>query len=348
MAALDPNALLTKNAFLGNDGLLHKLQSSEEFISLRGQEDSPRMKMPALFRTEGRKKPTAADKEAVLVFSARLEELRKRFGWEHGERAPESSRAIEVPAPFAGGDIDPRRRLKVAERMLAVSFAKTTARNGKAWLKGFSIQFAGDDAGIDHGGLTKAWVQEVAHALWGSEAFFDTTSAGSFFKPDTTTDMLLHAFHVPSESLYRWLGRFLAYALYQQCVLDCALSPWALRWLMRVTETQAVLPALLKEVAGSWRRDGSDDSRIATISGAVLLSHMDTWMHLASCNVIIGHCLRSAVCWKLTQYRENQLPRVVMKQCETTYDHIICSRPKDEVGLPPEIPLRVSESGWLD
>ena len=51
MAALDPNALLTKNAFLGNDGLLHKLQSSEEFISLRGQEDSPRIKMPALFRT---------------------------------------------------------------------------------------------------------------------------------------------------------------------------------------------------------------------------------------------------------------------------------------------------------
>lgn len=275
MAALDPNALLTKNAFLGNDGLLHKLQSSEEFISLRGQEDSPRIKMPALFRTEGRKKPTAADKEAVTVFSARLEEFRKKFGWVPGHAAPSSSRSLQVPAPFAGGDIDPRRRLKAAERMLAVSFAKTTARSGKEWLKGFSIEFAGDDAGIDHGGLTKAWVQEVGHALWGSEAFFDMTSAGSFFKPDSTTDMLLHAFHVPSESLYRWLGRFLAYALYQQCVLDCALSPWALRWLMRVTETQAALPALLKEAAGSWRRDGSDGSRIATISGSVLLSHMD-------------------------------------------------------------------------
>eukprot|EP00913_Durusdinium_trenchii_P011024 g10348.t1 len=120
MAALDPNALLTKSAFLGNDGLLHKLQSSEEFISLRGQEDSPRMNMPALFRTEGRKKPTAADKEAVNVFSARLEELRKKFGWEHGKSAPSCSRLLELPPPYPGGDIDPERRLKAAQRMLAV------------------------------------------------------------------------------------------------------------------------------------------------------------------------------------------------------------------------------------
>lgn len=107
MAALDPKALLTKNAFLGNEGLLHKLQASEEFISLRAQESPGSGRMPALFRTEGRKKPTAADKEAVKVFTLKLEELRKSFGWEHGKAAPSCSRLIELPPPFAAGDIDP-------------------------------------------------------------------------------------------------------------------------------------------------------------------------------------------------------------------------------------------------
>ena len=161
--------------------------------------------------------------------------------------------------------------MKAAQKMLAVSFAKTTARSGKEWLQGFAVQFSGDDAGIDHGGLTKAWVQEVGYALWSNETFFESTAAGSFFKQDSSKDMLLHCFHVPSESFYRWLGRFLAYALYQQCVLDCALSPWALRWLIRVIEAQAAVPPLLRELAGSWSRD---DEKIATITGAWLLSHM--------------------------------------------------------------------------
>ena len=164
--------------------------------------------------------------------------------------------------------------MKAARQMLAWSFAKTTARSGKEWMHGFKIQFTGDDAGIDHGGLTKRWVQEVGHALWASEEFFDTKASGSFFKPDSTTDMRIHAFHVKAESLYRWVGRFLAYSLYQGCVLDCALSPWALRWLMRVSETQAALPPVLAAVAGDWQREG-EDSRIATISGRVLLSHAD-------------------------------------------------------------------------
>ncbi|CAE7234236.1 hyd [Symbiodinium sp. CCMP2592] len=275
MAALDPNALLTKSAFLGNEGLLHKLQSSEEFISLRGQEDSPGKKMPALFKTEGRKKPTEADKEAVKKFSKALEDLRAKNGWNRaGNAAPSHARLLEVSGPFPGGDSDPEHRMKAARQMLAWSFAKTTARSGKEWMHGFKIQFTGDDAGIDHGGLTKRWVQEVGHALWASEEFFDTKASGSFFKPDSTTDMRIHAFHVKAESLYRWVGRFLAYSLYQGCVLDCALSPWALRWLMRVSETQAALPPILAAVAGDWQREG-EDSRIATISGRVLLSHAD-------------------------------------------------------------------------
>ncbi|OLP88682.1 E3 ubiquitin-protein ligase hyd [Symbiodinium microadriaticum] len=275
MAALDPNALLTKSAFLGNEGLLHKLQSSEEFISLRGQEDSPGKKMPALFKTEGRKKPTEADKEAVKKFSKALEDLRAKHGWNRaGNAAPSHARLLEVSGPFPGGDSDPEHRMKAAKQMLAWSFAKTTARSGKEWMHGFKIQFTGDDVGIDHGGLTKRWVQEVGHALWGSEDFFDTKASGSFFKHDSTTDMRIHAFHVKAESLYRWVGRFLAYSLYQGCVLDCALSPWALRWLMRVSETQAALPPILAAVAGDWQREG-EDSRIATISGRVLLSHAD-------------------------------------------------------------------------
>eukprot|EP00931_Biecheleriopsis_adriatica_P037600 TRINITY_DN21558_c0_g1_i2.p1 TRINITY_DN21558_c0_g1~~TRINITY_DN21558_c0_g1_i2.p1 ORF type:complete len:1193 (-),score=238.94 TRINITY_DN21558_c0_g1_i2:100-3678(-) len=275
LAALDPDALLTKHAFQGNNGLLQNLQSSEEFISLRGQEDSPGKKMPAVFRTEGRKKPTANDQEAIAKFSKALEALRSRYGWHLGQNAPEKARDLEVKAPFAGGDSDPEQRMKTAREMLAWSFARTTARSGQEWLQGFKISFTGNDAGIDHGGLTKAWVQEIAHALWGDESFFDLKDSGMFFKPDSTTDVWLHCFHVKTESLYRWVGRFLAYALYHDCILDCRLSPWVLRWLLRVVEAQAQVPLQLKELAGQWVRSDEDRELVATIYGTVLLSHAE-------------------------------------------------------------------------
>ena len=87
--------------------------------------------------------------------------------------------------------------------------------------------------------------------------FFDTTAAGSLFKPDSATDVLLHCFHVPSESLYRWLGRFSSIcSLPAVCVglrSQSMGTPLADTCLLR---TQAAAPALLRQAAGSWRRDG--------------------------------------------------------------------------------------------
>eukprot|EP00930_Biecheleria_cincta_P026170 TRINITY_DN18495_c0_g1_i1.p1 TRINITY_DN18495_c0_g1~~TRINITY_DN18495_c0_g1_i1.p1 ORF type:complete len:1019 (-),score=169.32 TRINITY_DN18495_c0_g1_i1:61-3117(-) len=272
LAALDPNAVLTKHALLGSNGLLQKLQSSEEFISLRDQEDSPGKKMPAMFRTELRKFPTANDQEAMARFGKAMERLRRQYGWVIGKPPPDTARPLSVRAAFAGGDCDVCARRKAAMEMLAWSFAKTTARSGEEWRQGFKIAFEGkNEVGIDQGGLTKAWVNEIAFALWSDDSFFDTKDQGSFFKPDTTTDVLLHCFHVKTESLYRWVGRFLAYAVYQNCLLDCRLCPWAMRWLLRVLEAQQQVPRPLTLLAGDWEReDGS--GRVATIFGSVMLA----------------------------------------------------------------------------
>lgn len=266
---LAPGAQLTREAMLGDKGMLHMLQSSEEFISLRAKEEAGLAKMPAIFRTEGRLRPTTFDRQVLTEFAARLEATKAHNGWMPGRPPPPSAKPLEVRAPFAGGDSDPHARLAAAREMLAWSFTKTTALPGSAWLDGFKISFrGGGDAGIDEGGLTKAWCQEIAHALWADDSFFDTKSTGSFFKPDSETDVVLHCFHVKSESLYRWMGRFLAYAVYQNCVVDCRLCPWALRWLVRVAEARAQTPAALVGLAGDWRM--ADGEGVATIAGAVL------------------------------------------------------------------------------
>mmetsp|Transcript_10273 Transcript_10273/g.35977 ORF Transcript_10273/g.35977 Transcript_10273/m.35977 type:complete len:1199 (+) Transcript_10273:66-3662(+) len=261
-------AALTKATMLGDNGLLHLLQSSEELIALRAREDAGSSQMPAIFRTEGRKLATAFDKAALEAFTVRVDDLAQRHGWRPGRPAPNSARALEVRAPFAGGSSDPIARLAVAKEMLAWTFTKTTALAGRDWLAGFKVAFkGGDDVGIDEGGLTKAWAQEIAFALWADDSFFETKSTGSFFKTDDSDDLMLHCFHIRAESLYRWTGRFLAYCVYHGCVLDCPLCPWVFRWLVRVTEEKSRAPPELRALAGDWQLPSGE---VMTISGSSL------------------------------------------------------------------------------
>jgi len=287
---LAPGAQLTKDNMLGDKGMLHMLQSSEEFISLRSQEEGV-SKMPAIFRTEGRQRPTSFDRQILEEFGQRVEAVRSHHGWAPGRPPPPAARPLEVRAPFAGGESDARARMAAAREMLAWTFTKTTALSGRNWLNGFKVSFkGGGDVGIDEGGLTKVWCQEIAYALWGDENFFDAKSTGMFFKPDGEVDLLVHCFHVKSESLYRWVGRFLAYAVYQGCMIDCRLCPWVLRWLLRVTEAKSNTPAMLLNLAGDWHRidettsrinslgsssDGGEGDAMATLSGRVLFWHSD-------------------------------------------------------------------------
>ncbi|CAE8634509.1 unnamed protein product [Polarella glacialis] len=292
LSAIDPHSMMTKIALLSDGGLLHVLQSSDEFVLLRGKENKTSARMPAIFQTEGHKRPTAADKAAVDKIGTFLAAFRRQLGLRPGQPALRNARVLEVRAPFAGGDSDPASRMSAAREMLALSFAQTTARSSKEWLQGFKIKFkGGDDKGIDEGGLTKAWVKEIAYALWGDGAFFDAKDSGyCFFKADTERDLLLHRFHVKTESLYRWVGRFLAYAVYQGCTLDCRLCPWSLRWLFRVPEevSRRQVPEQLLALAGDWQIEGSHDV-IATICGSTLLSSpgdrvlpVETFLYMSS------------------------------------------------------------------
>jgi len=70
--------------------------------------------------------------------------------------------------------------------------------------------------------------------LWGDNLLFEPRTSGSFFKPDEVETLLLDDVPVRSTDLYRWIGRFSAYALYQRCLMDCRLCAWTFRCLHRV------------------------------------------------------------------------------------------------------------------
>lgn len=140
--------------------------------------------------------------------------------------------------------MDSVARMRNARQMLSFSLAQTASSHGKAWQKGFRINFAGQD-GVDDGGLTKAWGQELAFALWGNDDYFDQRGTGwYFFKPDSVETVELDGQPVRTVDLYRWTGRFLAYLLYQHCLVDCELCPWSFRALYRI--------ALSRTYLGPW------------------------------------------------------------------------------------------------
>lgn len=122
--------------------------------------------------------------------------------------------------------------------MLSFSMAQMNHFSGKVWLQGFRIIFAGEE-GVDDGGLTKAWAQELAFALWGEDDYFEPRSnAWRCFKPDATTTVELDGQMVKTLDLYRWTGRFVAYLLYMHVLVDCILCPWAFIVLHRCTACQ--------------------------------------------------------------------------------------------------------------
>jgi len=164
----------------------------------------------------------------------RLAQLRAQHGWAPGARAPQSAHRLQMPSPFAGGGGDNVARMRNARQMLSFSLAQTSTSTGRAWQRGFRINFAGQD-GVDDGGLTKAWGQELAYALWGNADYFDSRGAGwYYFKPDAAATVELDGQPVRTADLYQWTGRFVAYLLYQHCLVDCCLCPWAFRALHRL------------------------------------------------------------------------------------------------------------------
>jgi hypothetical protein len=123
---------------------------------------------------------------------------------------------------------------------MGFSFEQTRSLPGDAWQAGFRVDFEGQE-GLDNGGLTKAWVSEIGFALWGDEELFDSHSGGSFFKPDSSEWLMLDGVPVASSDFYRWTGNFVAYALYQRCLLDCRLCSWVFRSIFRSAASQKEL-----------------------------------------------------------------------------------------------------------
>lgn len=222
---------VTKARFFAQQGLFQELQFSSSF------DDLGRNLTPPLFR--GKLQPLSDQDCADLVrLEERLAQLRKAHGWRPGARAPASAHRLQMPSPFPGSGMDVEARMRNARQMLSFSLAQTSIAAGPAWLKGFRINFAGQD-GVDDGGLTKAWGQELTFALWGNDDYFEARGSGwYFFKPDAADTLQLDGQPVRSVDLYRWTGRFLAYLLYQHCLVDCFLSPWAFRALHRIAHSR--------------------------------------------------------------------------------------------------------------
>jgi len=221
---------VAKVDLLGDRGLLGAMQTSDEFACLRQQRTLP------LFHG-GLAKVTAAEHVTLLQMEDSLEQMRTRNGWEIGKPAPRTAQPLPLPAPAAEGSADPSARIQSARAILGFTFEQTRALPGRSWQSGFRIDFAGQE-GLDDGGLTKAWVSEIACALWGDAELFDVLGVGCFFKSDKTDTLTLDGVPVLAGDLYRWTGRFVAYALYQRCIMDCRLCAWTFRSLHRAAAPQ--------------------------------------------------------------------------------------------------------------
>jgi len=225
---------VAKSRFLGPHGLLHELQFSNTFAELR------KSQTPPLFR--GGLPPLREEECAQLArLEERLAHLRTQNGWHPGSRAPQSAHRLQMPSPFPGAGLDVKARMTNARQMLSFSLAQTAAFPAKLWQRGFRVNFAGQE-GLDDGGLTKAWGQELAFALWGNDDYFEPRGSGwCFFKPDTALTLELDGQPVQSLDLYRWTGHFVAYLLYQHCLVDCCLCPWVFRALHRFAQSRHYL-----------------------------------------------------------------------------------------------------------
>lgn len=215
----------TRAELLGEQGLLRALQASEEFSGLRQQ------RTPPLFRG-GFMQLTASERVHVNTLEDRLERLRARRGWEPGKPAPPGAMLLMLPAPCPEGDAEHDERLETARTILGFSFEQTRGLSGAGWRAGFRVDFNGQQ-GLDEGGLTKAWVAEIGCALWADTSLFDVYAGGCFFKPDEVETLTVDGAAVAAVDVYRWTGHFVAYALYQRCMLDCRLCLWAFRALHR-------------------------------------------------------------------------------------------------------------------
>lgn len=146
-----------------------------------------------------------------------------------------------MPSPFAGASLDAKARMTNARQMLSFSLAQTASFPAKLWQRGFRVNFAGQE-GLDDGGLTKAWGQELAFALFGNDDYFESRGNGwCFFKPDAVETVELDGQKMSTLELYRWTGRFVAYLLYQHCLVDCCLCPWAFRVVHRTAQSPSYL-----------------------------------------------------------------------------------------------------------
>eukprot|EP00928_Gymnodinium_smaydae_P007639 TRINITY_DN12739_c0_g1_i1.p1 TRINITY_DN12739_c0_g1~~TRINITY_DN12739_c0_g1_i1.p1 ORF type:complete len:1034 (+),score=135.27 TRINITY_DN12739_c0_g1_i1:46-3102(+) len=229
---------ITKQEFLDEHGLFHCLQVSEEFVGLRQQRRLP------LFRP-GLRPLNRTEQAQLLQLEERIDKLRSRSTAPRGASQPRRRCVLQMPAPCAEGSVDPEARLLHARMMLGFSFEQTRGVEGHDWLAGFTVDFAGQE-GLDDGGLTKAWAAEIAFALWGDDALFDvgpTSGTGFFFKPDEVSELTIDGASVASVDLYRWTGRFVAYVMYQRCLMDCRLSAWAFRALHRAASARNVYPS---------------------------------------------------------------------------------------------------------
>jgi len=241
---------ITVDDLLGEKGLLNMLQVSEEFASLREE------RKPPLFPGKA-KQLTDSEHARLLELEERLEQLRRSKGWVPGSPAPAGAQPLLLPDPSPEGSSDPEARMRSARRILAFSLEQTRELPGSKWQNGFKIEFQGQE-GVDDGGLTKAWVAEIAYALWGDSSLFDVRAAGFFFKPDEVDALEVDGMTVQSVDLYRWAGRFAAYAIYQRCLVDCRFCPWVFRSLQRAAAPKRFFHSVSSVPAWSDTPEGED------------------------------------------------------------------------------------------
>jgi HECT-domain (ubiquitin-transferase) len=102
------------------------------------------------------------------------------------------------------------------DRVFDESYAQLKHLTAERWKGQMGVEFV-DEQGIDEGGLTKEWFILISQEIFNPDrALFLQSNAGTTYYPNPMSS-IQHE-HI---SLFKFIGRIVGKALYEQQLLDC-------------------------------------------------------------------------------------------------------------------------------
>jgi len=182
-----------------------------------------------------RKEVNEFEKQCIKTCEFEIDKLRKSNGWPSIHEKPKPPQGVPtliIHRPDA--DESQGSGLKI----FLSTFSQIGTKDGDFWQRGFTIKFE-QDVGVDWGAVTKVWCNLMSADIFRTETglFVPGTVPGAEVRDLSTRGYLMPDW--ASRKLgrssafcrvqYEYVGRFLAYCLYQHCRVEAHLSGFIYR-----------------------------------------------------------------------------------------------------------------------